>query len=116
MLEPEYWGDPAGNIHRMSGDQEIIATATPAANPEEWNALCSIGTAGHPAKCDKAPDAMKTISLIKVDLLNALRQAGDSQGIYVEDPSPQGKSLTIIDGEVDLDDVATILNKTLSNR
>jgi len=24
-LEAEYWGDPSGNIRRMSGEQEIIA-------------------------------------------------------------------------------------------
>jgi len=41
-LEPEYWGDPSGNIRRISGEQEIIATITPDCT-EEWKALCSIG-------------------------------------------------------------------------
>ncbi len=56
MLEQEYWGDPSGNIRRMSGDQEIIATATSTCNSEEWNALCSIGVSGHSAKCNRPPE------------------------------------------------------------
>jgi len=44
-LDPKgYWGDPAGNIRRMSGEQEIIATVVPDVCSEaEWKALCSIG-------------------------------------------------------------------------
>jgi hypothetical protein len=42
-LEPEYWGDPSGNIRRMSGEQEIIATVTKECTEEEFKALCSIG-------------------------------------------------------------------------
>ena len=45
-LEAEYWGDPSGNIRRMSntgGDQEIIAVVTDECSEEEWKALCSIG-------------------------------------------------------------------------
>lgn len=39
-----YWGDPTGNIRRMSGEQEVVATVTPTYGLEEWNALCSIKT------------------------------------------------------------------------
>jgi hypothetical protein len=42
-LEVEYWGDPSGNIRRMSGEQEIIATITSECTEEEFRALCSIG-------------------------------------------------------------------------
>jgi hypothetical protein len=42
-LEAEYWGDPSGNIRRMSGEQEIIATVTGECTEEEFKALCSIG-------------------------------------------------------------------------
>jgi hypothetical protein len=42
-LEAEYWGDPSGNIRRMSGEQEIIATITGECTEEEFRALCSIG-------------------------------------------------------------------------
>jgi hypothetical protein len=41
-LESEYWGDPSGNIRRMSGEQEIIATISPECTEEEWKTLCSI--------------------------------------------------------------------------
>jgi hypothetical protein len=41
-LEPEYWGDPNGNIRRMSGEQEIIATVAQACAEEKWKALCAI--------------------------------------------------------------------------
>ena len=43
-LDPNgYWGDPSGNIRRMSGEQEIIATvATGECSEAEWRALCSI--------------------------------------------------------------------------
>jgi hypothetical protein len=43
-LDPKgYWGDPAGNIRRMSGEQEIIATVAEGECSEaEWKALCSI--------------------------------------------------------------------------
>ncbi len=42
-LDPRgYWGDPAGNIRRMSGEQEIIATVTGECSEAEWKALCSI--------------------------------------------------------------------------
>ena len=44
-LEAEYWGDPNGNVRRMSGEQEIIATITSECTEEEWKALCSIGDA-----------------------------------------------------------------------
>ena len=37
-----YWGDPSGNIHRMSGEQEIIATVTGECSEAEWRALYSI--------------------------------------------------------------------------
>jgi hypothetical protein len=43
-LEAEYRGDPSGNIRRMNGEQEIIATVTGQCTEEEWKALCSIGT------------------------------------------------------------------------
>src|SRR5258706_16288899 len=44
-LDPKgYWGDPAGNIRRMSGGQESIATGLPAVCCEaEWNEVCRIG-------------------------------------------------------------------------
>jgi hypothetical protein len=35
--------DPSGNIRRMSGEQEIIATITEERTEEEWKALCAIG-------------------------------------------------------------------------
>jgi hypothetical protein len=42
-LDPKgYWGDPNGNIHRMSGEQEIIATVTGECSEAEWRALWSI--------------------------------------------------------------------------
>ena len=44
-LEAEYWGDPNGNVRRMIGEQEIIATITSECTEEEWKALCSIGDA-----------------------------------------------------------------------
>ena len=43
-LDPKaYWGDPSGNIRRMSGEQEIIATITGECSEAEWKALYSIG-------------------------------------------------------------------------
>lgn len=43
-LDPKgYWGDPQGNIRRMSGEQEIVATVTPECNEAEWKALCALG-------------------------------------------------------------------------
>jgi len=43
-LDPKgYWGDPSGNIRRMSGEQEIIATVTGECSEAEWRALYSIG-------------------------------------------------------------------------
>jgi len=36
-------GDPNGNIRRMSGEQEIIATTNEECTEEELKALCSIG-------------------------------------------------------------------------
>lgn len=42
-LEPEYWGDPSGNIRRMTGEQEIIATITEECTEKEFRALCAIG-------------------------------------------------------------------------
>ena len=42
-LDPKgYWGDPSGNIHRMSGEQEIIATVTGECSEAEWGALCNL--------------------------------------------------------------------------
>jgi hypothetical protein len=38
----EYWGDPSGNIRRMAGEQEIIATITNECTEAEWRALCAI--------------------------------------------------------------------------
>lgn len=43
-LEAEYRGDPSGNIRRMSGEQEILATITGECTEEEFQALCSIGS------------------------------------------------------------------------
>jgi hypothetical protein len=37
-----YWGDPSGNVHRMSGEQEIIATVTPECSGAEFKALARI--------------------------------------------------------------------------
>ena len=37
-----YWGSPAGNIHRMSGDQEIVATVTESCTSEEWQMFCNV--------------------------------------------------------------------------
>ena len=42
MTKQAYWGDPSGGIHRMSGEQEVIATATSNCTTEEWLALCEI--------------------------------------------------------------------------
>jgi hypothetical protein len=42
-LDPKgYWGDPSGNVRRMSGEQEIVATVTGECSEAEWKALCSI--------------------------------------------------------------------------
>jgi hypothetical protein len=42
-LDPRgYWGDPSGNIHRMSGEQKIIATVTGECSEAEWRALCNL--------------------------------------------------------------------------
>jgi uncharacterized protein YecE (DUF72 family) len=43
-LDPKgYWVDPSGNIPRMSGEQEIMATVVSGACSEaEWKALCGI--------------------------------------------------------------------------
>jgi hypothetical protein len=49
-LEAEYWGDPNGNIRRMSGEQEIIATITGKCTEEEWKALGSIGGRSAPGR------------------------------------------------------------------
>ena len=38
----EYWGDPSGNLRRMSGEQEVIATVSPICTEQEWKALCSL--------------------------------------------------------------------------
>lgn len=38
----EYWGDPSGAIHRMNGEQEIIAVVTPECTNQEYETLCSI--------------------------------------------------------------------------
>ena len=44
-LDPKgYWGDPEGNIRRMSGEQEIIATVTGDCSEAEWKALCNLAT------------------------------------------------------------------------
>jgi hypothetical protein len=41
-LDPKgYWGDPSGNIRRMSGEQEIIATVVSGVC-SEWRALCNV--------------------------------------------------------------------------
>jgi hypothetical protein len=41
-LDPKgYWGDPSGK-HRMSGEQEIIATVSGECSEAEWKVLCSI--------------------------------------------------------------------------
>ena len=40
-----YWGDPAGNLHRMSREQEIIATITPECSEAEWATLCKFAAA-----------------------------------------------------------------------
>jgi hypothetical protein len=48
-LDPNgYWGDPSGNIRRMSGEQEIIATITPECSEAEWkpSALRHMRTTG----------------------------------------------------------------------
>ena len=37
-----FWGDPAGNIRRMDGDQEIVATVTKECTNAEWIAFCSV--------------------------------------------------------------------------
>jgi hypothetical protein len=43
-LDPKgYWSDASGNIHRMTGEQEIIATVTGECSEAEWRALYSIG-------------------------------------------------------------------------
>lgn len=39
----ELWGDPHGDVRRMSGDQEIIAIVTDACTEEEWLQLCHSG-------------------------------------------------------------------------
>ena len=46
-LDPKgYWGDPSGNIRRMSRGQEIIATAVRGECSEaEWKALCNFAPA-----------------------------------------------------------------------
>ena len=43
-LDPKgYWGDPSGNIRRMSGKQEIIATVVSGVCSEaEWRAFCNL--------------------------------------------------------------------------
>jgi hypothetical protein len=42
-LDPKgYWVDPSGNLRRMSGEQEIIATVTDKCSDAEWVALCAI--------------------------------------------------------------------------
>ena len=42
-IDPKgYWGDPEGKIHRMDdedGEQEVIATITPACSEAEWKLL-----------------------------------------------------------------------------
>jgi hypothetical protein len=43
-LVETYWGDPAGHIHRMSGEQEVIAVATDACTAAEYVALSNITT------------------------------------------------------------------------
>jgi hypothetical protein len=35
-----FWGDPSGNIRRISGEQEIVAKVTAECTREEWRALC----------------------------------------------------------------------------
>jgi hypothetical protein len=44
FLDPKgYWGDPSGNIRRMSGEQEIIATVVSGVCSEaEWRAFCNL--------------------------------------------------------------------------
>jgi hypothetical protein len=42
-LDPKgCWGDPSGNIHRMSGELEIIATISQGCAEAERKALCSL--------------------------------------------------------------------------
>ena len=42
-LDPKgYWCDPAGNLRRMSGEQEIIAVATDKCSRNEWAELCRV--------------------------------------------------------------------------
>jgi hypothetical protein len=42
-LDPKgYWGDGSGNIDRMSGEQEVIATVTKDCSEAEWRALCNL--------------------------------------------------------------------------
>jgi hypothetical protein len=37
------WGDPNGNVRRMEGEQEIIATITKECSDAEWKQLCDSG-------------------------------------------------------------------------
>jgi hypothetical protein len=50
-LDPKgYWGDPSGNIRRMSGEQEIVATVTGECSEAEWKALCNLAGAPRTAR------------------------------------------------------------------
>ena len=44
-IDPKgYWGAPDGKIHRMGdedGEQEVIATVTPACSEAEWKLICN---------------------------------------------------------------------------
>ena len=50
-IDPKgYWGDPEGKIHRMGnedGEQEVIATVTPACSEAEWKLLCNVMNAAN---------------------------------------------------------------------
>jgi hypothetical protein len=42
-LEPKgNWFDPSGNLRRMSGEQDIIATVSPECSDAEWIALARL--------------------------------------------------------------------------
>lgn len=83
VLEAEYWGDPSGNIRRMSGEQEIIAIVTESCSNEEWSALCKIATATSLA--DAAANLIaKTRSLLEWMPQYSLSSSGHLRKLAVE--------------------------------
>ena len=49
------WGDPSGNIHRMGGDQEVIAISTEDCTDAEWLQMCNSGSDAKPPAPIAAP-------------------------------------------------------------